>query len=320
MALWLPGWTRVNLGLSGKPFEYTHNPKGLLHSTEGTSLAGAESAMRNYPSHLGYDYRTRQKHQYISLDLAAYSAMDQSDDDPIYQVELVGFAKDMRYLPDWALRNIAEDVIKPLADTVGIPARIIGSGFKDGLDGIYPYIASAESPIRLSYTQLRAFSGWLGHQHLPAPDNHWDPGAINMARLLELAYGEDDWMADIREPVVTVGGISYSPAQIFHLIALWIQANAPGTFNDENGNPVLGDIFGANIFTDHPETPEQKPVRVRDLATELRRNAALAATRPMADVDEEALADALEARGIGGASASEVKAALIDVLTRGTNG
>lgn len=192
MAIWLPGYTRVNLGLSGKPFEYRHNPKGLLHSTEGTSLAGAEQAMRAYPSHLGYDYRTREKHQYISLDLAAYSAMDESDNDPIYQVELVGFAKDMRYLPDWALRNIAEDVIKPLANAVGIPPVTIWHGFKDGLDGIYPYLASPQSPIRLSYAQLRNFSGWLGHQHLPAPDDHWDPGAINMARLIALAYGDDD--------------------------------------------------------------------------------------------------------------------------------
>lgn len=205
MAIWLPGYTRVNLGLSGKPFEYRHNPKGLLHSTEGTSLAGAEEAMRAYPSHLGYDYRTRDKHQYISLDLAAYSAMDESDNDPIYQVELVGFAKDMRYLPEWALKNIAEDVIKPLADAVGIPPQIIGHGFKDGLDNIYPYLASPQSPIRISYAQLRAFTGWLGHQHLPAPDSHWDPGAINMSRLIALAYGDDDLSAeDLLNTVVSV--------------------------------------------------------------------------------------------------------------------
>ncbi len=191
MAIWLPGYTRVNLGLSGKPFEYLENPKGLLHRTEGTSLAGAESAMRAYPSHLGYDPFTREKHQYISLDLAAYSAMDESDDDPIYQVEIVGFSKDSRYMSDQLLRNIAEDVMKPLADAVGIPPVAIGSGFKDGLDNVYPYLATPQSPIRLSYGQLRAFSGWLGHQHLPAPDDHWDPGAINIRRLIELAYGDD---------------------------------------------------------------------------------------------------------------------------------
>jgi hypothetical protein len=192
VGIWLPGYTRVDLGLHGKPFEYRQNPKGLLHSTEGTSLAGAEAAMRAYPSHLGYDCKTREKHQYISLDLAAYSAMDQSDDDPIYQVELVGFAEGMRHLPDWALRNIAEDVVKPLADAVGIPPNVIPFGFKDGLDGIYPYLASPESPIRLSYAGLRSFSGWLGHQHLPAPDDHWDPGAINIRRILEIAYGGEE--------------------------------------------------------------------------------------------------------------------------------
>lgn len=188
MGIWLPGYKRVDLGLHGKPFEYLYNPKGLLHRTEGTGLAGAEEAMRAYPSHLGYDPWTRAKHQYISLDLAAYSAMDQSDDDPIYQVEIVGFSKDSRFMPEWMLANIAEDVIKPLADTVGIPPIMIGRGFKDGLDGVYPYLASPQSPQRITYAELRAFSGWLGHQHLPAPDDHWDPGAINMARLIELAY------------------------------------------------------------------------------------------------------------------------------------
>jgi hypothetical protein len=209
----------VNLGLQGKPFEYRHNPKGLLHSTEGTSLAGAEEAMRNYPSHLGYDYKTRDKHQYISLDLAAYSAMDQSDDDPIYQVELVGFAKDMRFLPDWALRNIAEDVVKPLKDAVGIPNIVIPSGFKDGLDGIYPYLASPQSPIRLSYAGLRAFSGWLGHQHLPSPDDHWDPGAINIRRILDLAYApkeEDDMFSDgDRKTLQELWSVLYSQAHGF---------------------------------------------------------------------------------------------------------
>lgn len=41
--------------------------------------------------------------------------------------------------------------------------------------------------------------------------------------------------------------------------------------------------------------------------------------RSVADVDEEALADALAARGIGGASPAEVKAALVEVLTKGTD-
>jgi hypothetical protein len=42
----------------------------------------------------------------------------------------------------------------------------------------------------------------------------------------------------------------------------------------------------------------------------------LAGTDPIADVDEEALAEALEARGIDGANPAEVKAALTDVLAR----
>jgi hypothetical protein len=199
--IWLPGWTRHQFNLRGKPYQYAHNPKGCLHTTEGGSIAGALGAYAPYPPHGIYDWRSREKLQHIPLNLASYSAMDGNDDDYMAQIELVGFAADTRSWPEQAWRNIAEDVVKPLEDHFGIPRRAVWHGFKDGQDGIYPYISSASSPIRLSAAQLRDFSGWLGHQHLPAPDNHWDPGAIRMDRIfthleddVSLTENQDKWL------------------------------------------------------------------------------------------------------------------------------
>jgi hypothetical protein len=191
--MWLPGYERHEYpGLAGKSFQFTHNPKGCMHTTEGGSIAGAMSAYAPYPPHLIYDWRNRRGVQHVRIDRAAYSATDGSDDDYMIQVELVGFAAETRDWPEQALRNVAADVVAPLEQHFGIPRRIIWHGFKDSRDGIYPYISSAESPIRINTGQLRDFSGWLGHQHLPAPDTHWDPGALPMARILGFLSEEDD--------------------------------------------------------------------------------------------------------------------------------
>ena len=44
------------------------------------------------------------------------------------------------------------------------------------------------APQRLSYAEWRAFRGVLGHTHVPEND-HWDPGAFPITRLLNLARG-----------------------------------------------------------------------------------------------------------------------------------
>jgi hypothetical protein len=204
---WLPGYERHEYrGLGGKPYQYTHNPKGCLHTTEGGSIAGAMSAYAPYPPHLIYDWRNRRGVQHVRLDRAAYSAMDGNDDDFMVQVELVGFARETRGWSEQALRNIAQDVIAPLERAFGIPRRVIGGGFKDERSGIT--LASASSPIRLSAAGLRDFSGWLGHQHLPAPDNHWDPGALDVTRILSFVSGakqqqEDDVPNHMRDIGIT---------------------------------------------------------------------------------------------------------------------
>jgi hypothetical protein len=86
---------------------------------------------------------------------------------------------------------------------------------------------------------------------------------------------DDDIMTGVRDPLVTVDNITYSPAQVFHLMAAFVQAVAPGTHLDVEGNPVLGDIFGAALFTDNPRTKSERTVRLRDALQEMRVNAAM---------------------------------------------
>ncbi len=178
--MWIPGYTKVDLGPDGGTFDEKSHPKGGLHTTEGSTLAGAEAAFKNYPPHLGYDPIRRIKHQYISLNNCSYAYRgSESDDEYIIQIEIVGFASQTHNWSDQAYKNIAEDVFKPLENMVGIPRRSMKFYGED--DGIV--LASPDSPIRMSASELRNFSGWLGHQHVPAPDSHWDPGKFLIGKV-----------------------------------------------------------------------------------------------------------------------------------------
>lgn len=193
MADWIPGWERVDLGPDGGSYDETGHPKGCLHTTEGTTLAGAEAAYRNYPPHLGYDPARRIKHQYVRLDRYSYAFRNgETDDEFIVQVEMVGFAAQTHTWSNQVYANIAEDVLKPLEDLVGISRQHLRF-YRAGEGGLV--LATKTSPIRLRPSALRAYSGWMGHQHapgvgdngvvLPAGDEHWDPGGF----LMDKAFG-----------------------------------------------------------------------------------------------------------------------------------
>lgn len=179
MDIWIPGYTRVKLGETGGVYDDTSNPKGCIHTTEGSSLPGAEAAYSPYPPHCGYDPVRRIRHQYVPLNRHSYAFRgDESDDEYVIQVEIVGFAAQTHLWIQRVYNNIAEDVIKPLEDLIGIPRRALT--FHGEGEGIT--LASTKSPIRLSPGALRNYRGWLGHQHIPPPDVHWDPGRFQVQK------------------------------------------------------------------------------------------------------------------------------------------
>lgn len=185
--VWIPGWTRIDLGPDGGPYDETAHPKVCVHTTEGTTLAGAEAAYRQYPPHMGYDPVRRLKHQYVALNRYSYAFRNgETDDEYIVQVEVVGFAAKTHLWPNSIYANFAEDVVGPMENLIGVPRQHLR--FYRADEGIV--LARKTSPIRLRPAALREYSGWMGHQHapgladngtvLPFGDEHWDPGGFLM--------------------------------------------------------------------------------------------------------------------------------------------
>lgn len=199
MISWLPGWTRIDLGPDGGPYDETAHPKACVHTTEGVSLEGAEAAYKNYPPHLGYDPVRRIKHQYVRLDRYSYAFRNgETDDEFIIQVEVVGFAAKTHTWPNSVYANFAQDVIEPLHEYMGVPLQHLR--FYRADEGIV--LARKTSPIRLRPTALRMYSGWMGHQHAPGladngsvlqyGDEHWDPGGFLMDTALSFVRKNPD--------------------------------------------------------------------------------------------------------------------------------
>lgn len=186
----VPGFEYVDLGPDGGPYDERAHPKVCWHTTEGLSLAGAEAAFRPYPPHLGYDPRTRQRRQYVSLDRHSYSLRgDENDDEYVVQVELVGYAAQAPGWPAEYYRNIGVDVLAPLRSLLGVPdthLRFYAPG------DVSFALATPTSPIRLTAASFRAFSGHLGHQHVPSPDAHWDPGGFRFDDAVAASYSKED--------------------------------------------------------------------------------------------------------------------------------
>lgn len=215
----LPGFTHIDLGWAGGPYDEMAHPKLCWHTTEGATLAGAERAFRLFPPHIGVDPRTGERHQYVPLNRHSYAlAGSESDDEYVIQVEVVGFARQSHTWPDEVLSWLGRHVVRPIRDAVGVPDTVISHGFRREGGGIV--LASSQSPIRISLAQLRAFSGHLGHQHMPAPNSHWDPGGLPIHRILAHAgaaapsastaiYEEDHMYVTCHElgrSAVSVGG------------------------------------------------------------------------------------------------------------------
>lgn len=191
---WLPGFVRVDLDLTGiespevgNPYDETSHPKVCWHTTEGTSLSGAETAFAKYPPHVGVHYETRERRQYLPLDKCSFSLKgSESDDEFIIQVEIVGFARESHNWSDAKVDWLGTDVLAPICKATGCPTNVVAQGFHGEGEGFI--LASPDSPIRFaSEAALRAFSGQMGHQHAPDPDSHWDPGGFDAARAKQAA-------------------------------------------------------------------------------------------------------------------------------------
>jgi hypothetical protein len=156
----------------------------VLHTTEGSSIAGAEAAFQanNSWPHLIFDPRNGQWKQYLDFSTAGRALRNmtggvetnrrESDGLPgpdVIQVEIVGFAADTSNWPaDWRLR-LAQFVIE-LCERTGIPIL-----FPCHFDGNDAY--GLNGSVRCSNQEWLDVRGVVGHQHVPE-NTHWDPGHL----------------------------------------------------------------------------------------------------------------------------------------------
>jgi hypothetical protein len=188
---------------------------GVVHTTEGMSLPSYSSGAMA-PNVTGIpdiaDKRIRW-YQHFDVDESARALANkaggvETNTANVFQIELVGTCDDTKktswagkragvdYLhwptaPDWALAEVAW-IVRWLHDYHHVPLTCVKDWLAYGKDDRRPGVTPASygaSPVRMSMSAWRSFTGWCGHQHVPEND-HGDPGSLNFARVIQLAKGE----------------------------------------------------------------------------------------------------------------------------------
>lgn len=193
--MWLKGFKRVEADRSGG--RYVGGPfKLLIHTTEGSSVAGAIGAYRSHGAwpHFTVDPRTKEKVQHYSMDVAARALKNlpggvETNNKNVIQVEVVGRAAESRNWPKSYNEWLAKEVFEPIMKAKGISTR--HPRFYDGQDGFT--LATPYARQRMSYNDWNNFNGIVGHQHVPEND-HWDPGAIRINEIIGFLRTEENWV------------------------------------------------------------------------------------------------------------------------------
>jgi hypothetical protein len=177
--LWLPDATVIKSPVKGPKF-LPLPWRGVLHTTEGSTLDGAIGSFRqtNFWPHFTIAPKTLQIVQHLPLTIGARALSDKATPENAahcIQIEIVGQAAET---PTWAPEQLAfiRDVMRQIEDLVPIP-RQSGRTFL-GSVGV-----NKTPGNRMSVNEWKVFSGWCGHQHVPG-ESHWDPGAIDIDTLL----------------------------------------------------------------------------------------------------------------------------------------
>lgn len=185
---WLPGVEKV-AGSDAGPMLPGSKWSLLLHTTEGPTLDGAVSALRQKSawSHFIFDPDTERLVQAVSLNRAAKSLRSggnfgKTNAARVIQVEIVGYAHDT---PSWSIeKNEAVGrMIKRIHDYVPFRLEMPLTFYSDRAGFT---VASDTAKQRMSWFNWYRFDAICGHQHAPR-NTHWDPGGINTKQILAAA-------------------------------------------------------------------------------------------------------------------------------------
>jgi hypothetical protein len=197
MAVWYPE-AMVNKAVkSGGSFIDGVPFRGVLHTTEGRSFSPRKDSYGGW--HTAYPHFTLIQtdtgvaiFQHLPIDVAARALKNkrggvQTNRARTIQIEIVGKAAEssdfseqmLTAISSWMRWVEAETGVLPIA-----PLEFIG------WEG-----AGEAAKSRMSSNEWMAFNGWCGHQHVPEND-HWDPGRINIGRLLMTAAATQSDVVD----------------------------------------------------------------------------------------------------------------------------
>lgn len=176
---WCPFATRDD-GDSHDAGPFVGGPaRGVLHTTEGTTFAGARSAFvtNNSWPHFTVTIEGDRFHvyQHLSTSVSARSLEHrpgtvETNHQSAIQIEIVGYAAQSPGFSQAYLDGIAR-LMRWIETDSGV-TRTSGVAF-----------VAPGSETRLTDAQWLAYAGWCGHQHVPN-NSHEDPGAIDIAHLL----------------------------------------------------------------------------------------------------------------------------------------
>lgn len=173
--------------------------RGVLHTTEGASYAGAKAVYvaKKVAPHFTVSVETGafKAWQHVPLDRAARALANppggiQTNRIPCIQVEIV-----------WKAERAAE-----MTDTLleGLRRLMIWVEAQTGIKPWAPPFVGNEGYGLTSVSRMRpetwlVFDGWCGHQHVPE-NSHWDPGRIPIDQLLRREPGVADMEIHLNEP------------------------------------------------------------------------------------------------------------------------
>lgn len=201
----LTDWEHIEGNSAGTWAAGSRHPKLVAHTTEGATVEGAVAAYRakNAWPHVTVDPRRRRRVQHVPLNAPARALRNQpggveTGRAPIViQVEIVYTAATTPAMAGADLDWLGTDVFGPLCLAAGVPLTTSVEFVGEGAGWV---LASESARQRLSPQAWLAYEGVLGHQHVPE-NTHWDPGAIDMTRILAAARGTNTGggltMADI---------------------------------------------------------------------------------------------------------------------------
>ncbi len=185
----MPGVRHADQG-GGVPVQDSGPATLVLHTTESS---GPASYSGTHPHFEVFDTGSADlldgTIQFIALDRTAkalYNGPGGTETNRrrgrIFQIEIVWRAGRAPEMSDGLLRRVAAVIRFLRAEYPALRLEAPPVGFHGAEFGT---IAVDDSPLRFSFADWEDFGGICGHQHVPEND-HWDPGKINFARLVEL--------------------------------------------------------------------------------------------------------------------------------------